>query len=143
MPKINKVVTTVWWNKKNMRELRRVFPEAQFVYVDFYDKERLAEEAKDADAAIIMGDVDPCLLGENSLQWIQCDHAGLNGSARRFEAGEPLLNLMRPSDAVSGKPTESGWARMMNSGLTKEQIAAMPLDKVLGERGWRDPSEWM
>ncbi|MBR5094222.1 MAG: D-2-hydroxyacid dehydrogenase [Oscillospiraceae bacterium] len=368
MPKISKVVTTVWYNKQNMRELRRVFPDAQFVYVDFYDKERLAAEVKDADVAIVMGDVDPCLLGENSLKWIQCDHAGLNGSARpevfargipvtgaagrsapvlaehaiyfmlqscyhtkellaaqdkgqwgvegsgswrglfgrtagiigmghngrelaarlhalgmrivawnrspiqgldyigqklcgrdgdsiepllwqsdhiiltvaltdetyhminkeslrqvkpgaflvnmargglvctedliealengtlsgagldvfeeqplspdsplwhmptvyitphctpqvpdrqaatiaiirenarRFEAGEPLLNLMRPSDAVSGKPIESGWARMMDPGLTKEQIAAMPLDKVLGERGWRDPSEWM
>ncbi len=64
-------------------------------------------------------------------------------NARRFEAGEPLLNLMKPSDAVSGTSAGSGWARMMNSGLTKEQIAAMPPDKVLGERGWSDPSEWM
>ena len=82
MPKINKVVTTVWYNKQNMYELRRVFPDSEFVYVDFYDKERLTEEVRDADVAIVMGDVDPCLLGENSLKWIQCDHAGLNGSAR-------------------------------------------------------------
>ncbi|MBR6977372.1 MAG: D-2-hydroxyacid dehydrogenase [Lachnospiraceae bacterium] len=368
MPKIKKVVTTVWYNKKNMYDLSRVFPEAEFVYVDFYDKERLQEEVKDADAAIIMGDVDPCLLGENTLKWIQCDHAGLNGSARpevfergipvtgaagrsapvlaehalyfmllhcyhtrellaaqdacrwgvegseqwrglfgrsagiigmgnngrmlaprlhalgmrlvcynyspvtdidyldkcyvgdindciepllreadfiilcvalnddtfhflnketfrmvkpgaflvnmgrgglvctedmiealkdgtlsgagldvfeeqplspesplwkmpnvyitphctpqvpdrqaatiaiirenarRFEAGEPLLNLMRPTDAISGQKAEGGWARMMNSGLTKEQIAKLPLDKYLGARGWKDPSEWM
>jgi len=368
MPKIKKVVTTVWYNKQNMRDLRRAFPDSQFVYVDFYDKERLAEEVRDADVAIIMGDVDPCLLGENSLKWIQCDHAGLNGSARpevfargipvtgaagrsapvlaehaiyfmfqhcyhtkellaaqekcqwgvegseswrglfgrtagiigmgnngrmlaerlhalgmhiiawnrssiqgldyidrklaakngdsielllresdfiiltvaltdetfhminkeslkqvkpgaflvnmargglvctedliealqsgtlsgagldvfeeqplspdsplwhmptvyitphctpqvpdrqaatiaiirenarRFEAGEPLLNLMRPSDAVSGKNSESGWARMMNSGLSKEQIEKLPLEKYLGVRGWSDPSEWM
>ena len=368
MPKINKVVTTVWYNKQNMYDLRRVFPDAQFVYVDFYDKERLAEEVKDADVAIIMGDVDPCLLGENTLKWIQCDHAGLNGSARpevfargipvtgaagrsapvlaehaiyfmlqgcyhtrellaaqdecrwgvdgqdnwrglfsrtagiigmgnngkqiadrlhafgmrlitynldefqgydyinkrltikngdsldplleesdfiilsialtddtfhmlnketfakvkrgaflvnmarggvvctedmidalnegilsgagldvfeeqplspesplwhmpnvyitphctpqvpdrqaatiaiirenarRFEAGEPLINLMRPSDAVTGEKAAGGWARMMNSGLTKEQIAKMPLEKYLGVRGWTDPSEWM
>ena len=349
MPKINKVVTTVWYNKQNMHDLRRVFPDAEFVYVDFYDKERLTEEVKDADVAIVMGDVDPCLLGENSLKWIQCDHAGLNGSARpevfargipvtgaagrsapvlaehavyfmfqgcyhtkellaaqekaqwgvegseswrglygrtagiigmgnngrllaerlhafgmkiiaynrspiqgldyidrklsgkngdtvepllrqsdfiiltialtdetfhmlnkesfrqvkpgaflvnmargglvctedliealkdgtlwhmptvyitphctpqvpdrqaatiaiirenarRFEAGEPLMNLMRPSDAVTGQTAEGGWARMMNSGLTKEQIAAMPLEKYLGVRGWTDPSEWM
>ncbi|MBQ1317003.1 MAG: D-2-hydroxyacid dehydrogenase [Lachnospiraceae bacterium] len=368
MPKIRKVVTTVWYNKQNMHDLRRVFPEAEFVYVDFYDKERLAEEVKDADAAIVMGDVDPCLLGENTLKWIQCDHAGLNGSARpevfargipvtgaagrsapvlaehaiyfmflhcyhtrellkaqdecrwgvegsdswrglygrtagiigvgnngrlvaerlhafgmkiiaynrtpiegldyidrklcveagdtidplleasdfiiltvaltdetfhmlnketfakvkkgaflvnmarggvvdteamiealrdgtlsgagldvfeeqplspesplwhmdgvfitphctpqvpdrqaatitiirenarRFEAGEPLLNLMKPSDAIAGGKAEGGWARMMNSGLTKEQIAKMPLEKFLGKRGWTDPSEWM
>ena len=368
MPKINKVVTTVWYNKQNMHDLRRVFPQSDFVYVDFYDKERLAEEVKDADVAIIMGDVDPCLLGENTLKWIQCDHAGLNGSARpevfargipvtgaagrsapvlaehaiyfmmhscyhtrqllqsqdkcqwgvegseewrglfgrtagiiglgnngrqlasrlhalgmrlitydrfynenlgyidrqlvssngdslaplleesdfiilmialtdetfhminketlskvkkgaflvnmarggvvstedmiealndgtlsgagldvfeeqplsadsplwhmptvyitphmtpqvldrqaatiaiirenarRFEAGEPLLNLMRPSDAVTDGKAEGGWARMMNSGYTKEQIAKMPLERYLGKRGWTDPSEWM
>lgn len=368
MPKIRKVVATVWYNKQNMYDLRRVFPDSEFVYVNFYDKERLAAEVKDADVAIVMGDVDPCLLGENSLRWIQCDHAGLNGSARpevfargipvtgaagrsapvlaehavyfmlqhcyhtkellaaqeacqwgvdgsdswrglfgrtagiigmgnngrmlaerlhamgmrliaynrspiqgldyidrkligsqgdtiepllrqsdfiilsialtddtfhmlnretlqqvkpgaflvnmgrgglictedmiaalqdgtlsgagldvfeeqplspdsplwhmptvyitphctpqvpdrqaatiaiirenarRFEAGEPLLNRMTPSDAISGQKAEGGWARMMNSGLTKEQIEKLPLEKYLGKRGWTDPSEWM
>ena len=64
-------------------------------------------------------------------------------NARRFEAGEPLMNLMRPSDAVTGQKTEGGWAQMMNSGLSKEQIAAMPQEKYLGARGWTDPSEWM
>ena len=82
MPKINKVVTTVWYNRENMYNLRRVFPDADFCYVDFYDKERLEKEVKDADVCILMGDVDPCLLGDNSLKWIHCDHAGLNGSAR-------------------------------------------------------------
>lgn len=92
MPKISKVITTVWYNKENMYKLRRVFPNAQFVYVDFYDKDRLAEEAQNADAAILMGDVDPVLLGKNTLQWIHCDHAGLNGSARPevFARGIPV-----------------------------------------------------
>ena len=368
MSKIHKVVTTVWYNKENMKALRRVFADAEFVYVDFYDKEKLAEEVRDADVAVIMGDVDPCLLGENSLKWIQCDHAGLNGSARpevfargipvtgaagrsapvlaehavyfmfqhcyhtkellkaqencqwgvegsdrwrglygrtagiigmgnngrlladrlhafgmniiaynrspiegldyisrklcgkngdtiepllkesdfiilslaltdetyhilnketfklvkkgaflvnmgrggliatedmiealedgtlggagldvfeeqplspesplwkmptvyitphctpqvpdrqaatieiirenarRFENDEPLKNLMTPSDAVTGGKSEGGWTRMMNSGLSKEEIAKMPLERFLGKRGWTDPSEWM
>lgn len=65
-----------------MHDLRRVFPDAEFCYVDFFDKEKLEKEVKDADVAILMGDVDPCLLGENTLKWIHCDHAGLNGSAR-------------------------------------------------------------
>lgn len=368
MPKIKKVVTTVWYNKRNMAALRRVFPEAAFVWVPFYDKEALEREARDADAAILLGDVDNCLLGENTLQWIFCDHAGLNGSARpevfargipvtgaggrsapvlaehciyfmlqscyhtrellkaqenrqwgvegmqqwrglygrtvgiiglgnngkqladrlrpfgmrilsynldpvpgydyiekqytirngdtvdellkesdfivltialndatyhmlnrktfkkvkkgaflvnmarggvvctedmiealndgtlsgagldvfeeqplsadsplwtmpnvyitphstpqvpdraaasieiirenarRFEAGEPLLNLMRPSDAMDGKKAEGGWARLMNANMTKEQLKQIDFDKYLGERGWRDPSEWM
>ncbi len=367
MPEIKKVVATVWYSKENMRRLRNVFPNARFVYVDFYDKDRLAEEVRDADAAILMGDVDPCLLGENALKWIHCDHAGLNGSARpevfargipvtgsagrsapvlaehaiyfmllscyhtrqmlkaqedcqwgvdgmntwkglygrtagiigmghngkaladrlhalgmniiaynnspiqgfdycrrlaakngdtldalltesefvilnvplnestfhminkdsiakmkdgaflvnmarggivctgdliealnsgklsgagldvfeeqplnpdsplwhmenvyitphstpqvpdrqgrsieiirenarRFEAGEPLLNRMKPSDAVSGEKAQGGWAKMMNVKLTREQAAAMHLEKYLGDRGWTDPSEWM
>ena len=64
-------------------------------------------------------------------------------NARRFEAGEPLLNLMRPSDALSGQKAEGGWARMMNSGLSKAEIERLPLEKYLGLRGWSDPSEWM
>ncbi len=368
MPKINKVVATVWYDKPHMAALRRVFPEADFCYVDFYDKARLAQEVRDADVAILLGDVDPCLLGENTLQWIHCDHAGLNGSARpevfargipvtgaagrsapvlaehciyfmlqacyhtkellaaqsahqwgvagsdtwrglygrtagivgmgnngrmlaerlhalgmrlitfdkfplsgfdyvsqkltasegdtlepllresdfvilclaltdetfhlinaetiaqmkdgaflvnlarggvvctedliaalqsgklsgagldvfetqplepdsplwdlpgvyltphctpqvpdrtgrsieiirenarRFEAGEPLLNLLRPSDMVSDGKAEGGWARLMNSNLTKEQIERIDLEKYLGKRGWKDPAEWM
>lgn len=82
MNTIKKVVSTVWYNKENYHELRNIFPDSEFVYVNFYDKEKLAEEVRDADVAIILGDVDNCLLGENSLKWIACDHAGLNGSAR-------------------------------------------------------------
>ena len=59
MPKIHKVVTTVWYNKNDMHSLRQVFPDARFVYVDFFDKQKLAEEVRDADVAILMGDVDP------------------------------------------------------------------------------------
>ena len=35
MPIINKVVTTLWYNKEDMRALRNVFPYADFRYVDF------------------------------------------------------------------------------------------------------------
>ncbi len=102
MPEIKKVVASVWYNKENMRNLRRVFPNSQFVYVDFFDKEKLAEEVKDADVAILMGDVDPCLLGENRLQWIHCDHAGLNGSARPevFARGIPVTGAAGRSAPV-------------------------------------------
>ena len=102
MPKIKKVVATVWYNKKNMRDLRRVFPDAEFCYVDFFDKEKLEKEVKDADVAILMGDVDPCLLGENTLKWIHCDHAGLNGSARPevFARGIPVTGAAGRSAPV-------------------------------------------
>lgn len=102
MAKIKKVVATVWYDKQNMHDLRQVFPDAQFVYVDFFDKKRLAQEVKDADVAILMGDVDPCLLGENTLQWIHCDHAGLNGSARPevFDRGIPVTGAAGRSAPV-------------------------------------------
>ena len=64
-------------------------------------------------------------------------------NARRFEAGEPLLNLMRPSDAIGDGKAEGGWTRMMNAKLTPEQIRAMDLEKYFGKRGWTNPSEWM
>lgn len=102
MPKIKKVVATVWYKKKNMHDLRRVFPDAEFCYVDFFDKEKLEKEVKDADVAILMGDVDPCLLGENTLKWIHCDHAGLNGSARPevFTRGIPVTGAAGRSAPV-------------------------------------------
>lgn len=101
MPKIKKVVATVWYNKESMRKLRNVFPNARFVYVDFYEKNRLAEEVRDADVAILMGDVDPVLLGENTLKWIHCDHAGLNGSARGAGNGNPPGEYLRAGDRKS------------------------------------------
>lgn len=102
MPKINKVVATVWYNKEDMRALRRIFPQADFRYVDFFDKVTLAHEVKDADVAILMGDVDPCLLEENTLKWIHCDHAGLNGSARPevFARGIPVTGAAGRSAPV-------------------------------------------
>lgn len=99
---IKKVVTTVWYNKEDMKSLRQVFKNAAFCYVDFYDKEKLTEEVKDADVAILMGDVDNCLLGDNTLKWIHCDHAGLNGSARPevFAKGIPVTGAAGRSAPV-------------------------------------------
>ena len=64
-------------------------------------------------------------------------------NARRFENGEPMMNLLRKSDAVSAGGQKSGWAKLMNSNLPKEQIAKMDLEKFLGKRGWTSPEEWM
>ena len=116
MPKINKVVATVWYNKQDMHTLRQVFPDAQFVYVDFFDKKKLADEVKDADVAILMGDVDSCLLGENTLQWIHCDHAGLNGSARPevFARGIPVTGAAgrsAPRAQMRRRPCAPGSSR--------------------------------
>ncbi len=137
MPKINKVVTTVWYDKEHMYTLRRVFPEARFVYVDFYDKEKLEREARDADAAILMGDVDPCLLGENSLKWIHCDHAGLNGSARPevFQRGIPVTGAAGRSAPVLAE--HCIYFMLQSCYHTRELIKAQT-DHQWGVEGMRD-----
>ena len=70
MPKIKKVVATVWYNKKNMHDLRRVFPDAEFCYVDFFDKEKLE---KDGVIAGYHAMVDPMKLGYHILAFINLD----------------------------------------------------------------------
>ena len=139
MPKINKVVTTVWYNKKNMHDLRRVFPEAEFVYVPFYDKEQLTEAVRDADAAILLGDVDPCLLGENTLKWIHCDHAGLNGSARPevFARGIPVTGAAGRSAPVLAE--HCIYFMLQSCYHTKELLTAQANHQwgVDGSNAWR------
>ncbi len=139
MAKINKVVTTVWYDLKGMKALRRVFPEADFVYVDFYDKERLAEEVKDADVAVLMGDVDPCLLGENTLKWIHCDHSGLNGSARPevFARGIPVTGSAGRSAPVLAE--HCVYFMLQSCYHTKELLKAQKDHQwdVEGSRNWR------
>ena len=63
-------------------------------------------------------------------------------NARRFVAGEPMLNLLKPTDTFQSGNGNSGWARLTQSNLSKEEIAKIPLEKFLGKRGWTDPSEW-
>lgn len=139
MPKINKVVATVWYNKKNMHALRQVFPDAQFVYVDFFDKARLTEEVRDADVAILLGDVDPCLLGENTLKWIHCDHAGLNGSARPevFARGIPVTGAAGRSAPVLAE--HCVYFMLQSCYHTRELLAAQAEGQwgVPGMNAWR------
>lgn len=54
-----------------------------------------------------------------------------------------MMNLLRPEMAVTGETPKSGWAKLMNSNVPKEQIAKMDLEKFLGKRGWTSPEEWM
>ena len=139
MPKINKVVVTVWYNKEDMRSLRQVFSQAEFRYVDFYDKETLAREVRDADVAILLGDVAPCLLGENTLKWIHCDHAGLNGSARPevFARGIPVTGAAGRSAPVLAE--HCIYFMLQHCYHTKELLAAQEKGQwgVEGSNQWR------
>ena len=59
-------------------------------------------------------------------------------NARRFVAGEPMLNLLKPTDTFQSGNGNSGWARLTQSNLSKEEIAKIPLEKFLGKRGWTE-----
>ena len=139
MRKINKVVSTVWYSKENYHALRNVFPESEFVYVNFYDKEKLAEEAKDADVAIILGDVDHCLLGENSLKWIACDHSGLNGSARDEVFAKNVIVTGAAGRSAPVLAEHCIYFMMQYCYHTKELLAAQEAEKwgVEGSQKWR------
>ena len=139
MNKIKKVVSTVWYDKENYHELRNVFPESEFVYCDFFDKDKITEEVKDADVAIILGDVYSCLLGENSLRWVACDHAGLNASARDevFAKGFAVTGAAGRSAPVLAE--HCIYFMMQYCYHTKELLAAQEQGKwgVEGSQNWK------
>ena len=53
-----------------------------------------------------------------------------------------MLNLMTERDRFTAVPVTSGFARLTNSKMPKEEIEKLPLDKYFGKRGWTDPAEW-
>ena len=139
MAKINKVVSTVWYDKENYHALRNLFPHSEFVYADFYDKKRITEEVKNADVAIILGDVYPCLLGENSLKWIACDHAGLNGSARDEVFAKNVIVTGAAGRSAPVLAEHCIYFMMQYCYHTKELLAAQEAGKwgVEGSTSWR------
>ena len=82
MRSIHKVVATIRYSPEQMAQVRSFFPEAAFVQVDRSDTDTLLKELKDADVALVSGDLDDRFLGDNQLKWIHCDHAGLAQSAK-------------------------------------------------------------
>lgn len=62
---------------------------AQVVCVHRFDALRITRELKQADVAILAGDLDQQVLQAPQLRWVHCGHAGLDRSARPdvFERG--------------------------------------------------------
>ena len=82
MNRIRKVITTVNYSPDNLEILREIFDGSEFVHVDENDTEGILCEVKDADVAVLEADLDERFLGDNSLKWIHCNHAGLDKSAK-------------------------------------------------------------
>ena len=85
MPEIKEVLVTVAATKPGLEKLFAALSPAKINYVMPYApgaKEKIAEYAKTADAAILNGDLDDSILAGENLKWIHCCHAGLDRSAR-------------------------------------------------------------
>ena len=79
---IKKVLTTVRYQGWHLQKLIEALAPAQVVVADTQDDAAVRAGMKDADVAILCGDLDDRILEGNCIKWIHCDHSGLNESAR-------------------------------------------------------------
>lgn len=86
---IDTVLVTVQYPPAHMERLRSIFSGSKFIHIGRHNADRFADALKEADAAVLYGDLDERFLDAPRLRWVHCDHAGLNRSARLevFERG--------------------------------------------------------
>ncbi|MDL2229968.1 D-2-hydroxyacid dehydrogenase, partial [Treponema sp. OttesenSCG-928-L16] len=88
---IKKVLVTVNYSgDENNQRLAAALAPAEIIRINHKDSEAVIEAIRDADAAILGGDITKAMLQAGScLKWVHCDHAGLNNSAHPeiFERG--------------------------------------------------------
>jgi phosphoglycerate dehydrogenase-like enzyme len=87
MPLIELALATVGWPAEYVERLRACLGAVRFVHTR--DDAEIGRWLREADVAVIAGDLDDRHLAAPKLRWIHCDHAGLNKSARPevFEKG--------------------------------------------------------
>ena len=83
------VLATVPYTGWHLDKLRSAFAPAAVHQVPKGDTQAVANVLKEADVAVLGGDLDDRILSGPKLRWIHCDHSGLNHSARPqvFEKG--------------------------------------------------------
>jgi phosphoglycerate dehydrogenase-like enzyme len=79
---IGTVLATVVYEPDEIDQLRKAFSPAEFLHVHPLDNDAIAEGLERADVAVHAFDVDERFLAAPRLQWVHCDQAGLNRSAR-------------------------------------------------------------
>ena len=87
---IRTVLTTVPYTDWHLDRLREAFEPAKLIHADKSDRAGISAALKEADVAVLGGDLDDQILKEGvHLKWIHCDHSGINNSARPeiFERG--------------------------------------------------------
>ncbi|MDF2958669.1 MAG: 2-hydroxyacid dehydrogenase [Paenibacillus sp.] len=86
---IKTVMATVAFEGAHLQRLKEAFAPANVILVDRRDEDGVSEALKEADVAVLHGDLDERFFNAPRLRWVHCDHAGLNKTARPevFEKG--------------------------------------------------------
>lgn len=87
---IKSVLVTLDYTGNHWKKIEEALAPAKIFKVSSDDKSAISEALKEADVAILQGDLDSQILEEGKhLRWIHCNHAGLAHSAKPeiFERG--------------------------------------------------------
>lgn len=79
---IKTVLSTVPFLPMEIEQLRKAFEPAEFISCASSDDQTIARTLERADVAVLEGDLDDRFVAAPHLEWIHCDLAGLDGSAR-------------------------------------------------------------
>lgn len=87
--RIDSVLVTVPYGERHRERLRNLFSPADIIECDRRDDQGIRRALRDADVAVIAGDVDGRFLEAPKLKWVHCEQAGIERSARPevFELG--------------------------------------------------------
>lgn len=98
---LRKVLSTLPYGRVHRQRLEEIFEPAQVVFCRPDDDKGIRDALKDADVALIAGDLDTRHLKAPHLTWVHCDKAGIENSASLavFERG-----LMVTSSAGRSAP---------------------------------------
>ncbi len=89
MAELHQVLVTVPFPDEKKRQLEQALGPARVIYADRNDREGIGNALREADAAILAGDVNDLILTGERLEWVHCDLSGLTNSARQevFDRG--------------------------------------------------------
>lgn len=99
---IRNVLATVDFTPTELDQLRVAFEPASFTHVSRHDTATISTLLSHVDVAVLAGDLTDETLAAPNLEWVHCDHAGLNDSARQEVFDRGLL--------VTGSAGRSGEA---------------------------------
>ncbi len=88
---IRSVLATVRYPAHHLARLRAALGAVEFHHVAPDDAAGIAKALESVDVAILAGDLDSRFVGAPKLEWVHCDHSGLNASARPEVIASGLL----------------------------------------------------